>query len=160
MQLTKNKVAILNYTLKDKDGNILGQHNDGSFTYLHGAKNLIPALENALEGNQAGDKVDAIIEPEDAYGVHDPKKIQRVPKKTFPPEQELKIGMHFKSAMPDGTAMNVLITEIETDEIVVDGNHPLASKQLHFDIDILEIRDATEEELEHGHVHGPGGHHH
>lgn len=68
--------------------------------------------------------------------------------------------MHFKSAMSDGTAANVIITEIETDEVVVDGNHPLAGKQLHFDIEVLEIRDASKEELEHGHVHGSGGHHH
>ena len=160
MQLTKNKVAILNYTLKDKENNILDQHNDGSFTYIHGAKSLMPALENALEGAQAGDKIDIVIEPEDAYGVHNPEKIQRVPKKIFPPEQELEIGMHFRSAMPNGTAVNVLITEIETDEVVVDGNHPLAGKQLNFDIEVLEVRDATEEELEHGHVHGPGGHQH
>ncbi len=160
MQLTKDKVAVLNYTLKDKDNNIMDQSDDGTFTYLHGAKNLIPALENALEDKQAGDKVNVVVEPENAYGHRDENKIQRVPKKMFPPEQELEVGMPFQSATPDGTAVNVVITAIEEHEVVIDGNHPLAGMTLHFDVDLLEVRDASEEELAHGHVHGPGGHQH
>lgn len=160
MQLTKDKVAIINYTLKDKDSNIMDESNDSSFSYLHGSKNLIPALEQALEGKQAGDKVNVVVEPENAYGQRDENKIQRVPRKMFPPEQELEVGMPFSSATPDGTAINVVITAIEEHEVVIDGNHPLAGMTLHFDIDLVDVRDASDEELEHGHVHGPGGHQH
>lgn len=160
MQLTKDKVAVINYTLKDKDSNIMDESNDSSFSYLHGSKNLIPALEQALEGKQAGDKVNVVVEPENAYGQRDENKIQRVPRKMFPPEQELEVGMPFSSATPDGTAINVVITAIEEHEVVIDGNHPLAGMTLHFDIDLVDVRDASDEELEHGHVHGPGGHQH
>lgn len=160
MQLTKDKVATLNYTLKDNDSNIMDESNDGNFVYLHGAKNLIPALEDALEGKQSGDKVNVVVEPENAYGQRNEEKIQRVPKKIFPQDQELAVGMPFSSATPDGSPVNVVITAIEEDEVVIDGNHPLAGVQLHFDIELLEVREATAEELEHGHVHGPGGHQH
>ncbi len=160
MQLTKDKVAILNYTLKDKDSNIMDQSDDATFSYIHGSKMLIPALENALEGKQAGDKVNLVIEPENAYGERDENRVQRVPRKMFPPEQELEVGMPFSSATPEGKAVNVVITAIEEHEVVIDGNHPLAGMALHFDIELIEVRDASEEELAHGHVHGPGGHQH
>jgi FKBP-type peptidyl-prolyl cis-trans isomerase SlyD len=160
VQLTKDKVAILNYTLKDKDSNIMDQSDDATFSYIHGSKMLIPALENALEGKQAGDKVNLVIEPENAYGERDENRVQRVPRKMFPPEQELEVGMPFSSATPEGKAVNVVITAIEEHEVVIDGNHPLAGMALHFDIELIEVRDASEEELAHGHVHGPGGHQH
>ena len=160
MQLTKDKVVNINYTLKDKESNIMDESNDGTFTYLHGAKNLIPALERALEGKTSGDKVNVVVPPENAYGLRDEKKIQHVPRKMFPVDQKLEIGMPFSSATPDGTAMNVVITGIEETEVIIDGNHPLADVELHFNIEIIDVRDATKEELEHGHVHGPGGHQH
>ncbi|GJM04040.1 MAG: peptidyl-prolyl cis-trans isomerase [marine bacterium B5-7] len=160
MQLTKDKVANINYTLKDKDSNVMDESTDGKFTYLHGAKNLIPALEDALEGKESGDKVNVVVAPENAYGPRDDQKIQRVPRKMFPVDQELAVGMPFSSATPDGTAVNVVITAIEETEVVIDGNHPLAGVELHFDIEVIGVRDATKEELEHGHVHGPGGHQH
>ncbi len=160
MQLTKDKVVNINYTLKDKESNIMDESNDGTFTYLHGAKNLIPALERALEGKTSGDKVNVVVPPENAYGLRDEKKIQHVPRKMFPVDQKLEIGMPFSSATPDGTAVNVVITGIEETEVIIDGNHPLADVELHFNIEIIDVRDATKEELEHGHVHGPGGHQH
>ena len=160
MQLTKDKVVNINYTLKDKESNTMDESNDGTFTYLHGAKNLIPALERALEGKTSGDKVNVVVPPENAYGLRDEKKIQHVPRKMFPVDQKLEIGMPFSSATPDGTAVNVVITGIEETEVIIDGNHPLADVELHFNIEIIDVRDATKEELEHGHVHGPGGHQH
>ena len=160
MQLTKDKVVNINYTLKDKESNIMDESNDGTFTYLHGAKNLIPALEKALEGKTSGDKVNVVVPPENAYGLRDEKKIQHVPRKMFPVDQKLEIGMPFSSATPDGTAVNVVITAIEETEVIIDGNHPLAGVELHFNIEIIDIRNATKEELEHGHIHGPGGHNH
>lgn len=138
----------------------MDESTDGTFTYLHGAKNLIPALEDALEGKEAGDKANVVVAPENAYGGRDEQKIQRVPRKMFPVDQELVVGMPFSSATPEGTAVNVVITAIEETEVVIDGNHPLAGVELHFDIEIIGVRDASEEELEHGHVHGPGGHQH
>lgn len=160
MQLTKHKVATLNYTLKDKEDNILDASNDGSFTYLHGAQNIIPGLENALEGKQAGDEINVVIDPEDAYGERSLEKIQRVPREMFPADVELEAGMQFNAAEPNGAPVIVTVTAIEAEEVVVDGNHPMAGIQLHFDVTLVEVRDASEEEIEHGHVHGPDGHHH
>lgn len=160
MQLTKDKVATLNYTLKDKENNTIDESNDGSFSYLHGARNLIPGLENALEGKQTGDKINVVIEPEDAYGERSLEKIERVPKDMFPPNEEIKEGMQFQGQSATGEPILITITAVEADEVVIDGNHPMAGMQLHFEVELLEVRDASEEELEHGHVHGPGGHEH
>jgi len=160
MQLEKDKVATINYTLKDKDNNILDQCNDGSFTYLHGNKSLMPGLENELEGKQPGDEINVVIEPEDGYGERSLEKIQRVPKKIFPPNVEIKEGMQFNSQTSKGDTIVVTVTAIEEHEVVADGNHPLAGKQLHFEVELIDVRDATEEEIQHGHVHGPGGHEH
>ncbi len=160
MQLTKDKVAILNYTLKNKDGEVIDASNDGSFTYLHGARNIIPGLENALEGKQAGDKTSVVIEPKDAYGERNLEHIQRVPLSMFPPDVEIAEGMQFESESTDGNPVIVTVTAIDGGEVVVDGNHPMAGIQLHFDVELIEVREATEQELEHGHVHGPHGHDH
>ncbi len=160
MQLTKDKVATLNYTLKNKDGEIIDQSDDGTFTYLHGARNIIPGLENALEDKQAGDKTSVVIDPEEAYGERSADKVQKVSISMFPDDVELEIGMQFEAQAPDGTNGLVMVTEIKEGEVVIDGNHPMAGIQLHFDVEIVEVRDATEEELEHGHVHGPHGHEH
>jgi FKBP-type peptidyl-prolyl cis-trans isomerase SlyD len=160
MQLVKDKVAVLNYILKDKDGEIIDQSDDGSFMYLHGARNIIPGLENALEGKQSGDKTSVVIEPEDAYGERSLEKIQRVPLSMFPDDIELKEGMQFEAEGSDGAPALVTVTAIDAGEVVVDGNHPMAGIQLHFEVDLVEVRDATEQELEHGHVHGPHGHDH
>ena len=160
MQLTKVKVATLNYTLTDKDNNKLDESKDGSFTYLHGANNIIPGLENALEGKQAGDEIDVVVEPKDAYGERSLENIQRVPREMFPADVELKAGMQFQAQSQDGAPVIVTITAVEDNEVVVDGNHPMAGVELHFAVELLEVRDATDEELEHGHVHGPGGHDH
>ena len=158
MQLTKHKVATINYTLKDKDENVLDESKDGSFSYLHGANNIIPGLEKALDGKQAGEKVKVVIEPEEAYGERSLEKIQRVPREMFPEGVELKEGMQFQAASANGAPVIVTVTAVESDEVVVDGNHPMAGKQLHFQVELVDVRDASEEEIEHQHVHGPGGH--
>lgn len=160
MQLTKDKVAVLNYTLKNKEGEIIDESKDGTFSYLHGARNIIPGLENALEGKQAGDETNVVIEPKDAYGERNLENIQRVPVDMFPADAELKEGMQFEAQSPDGAPVIVTITAIDGGEVVVDGNHPMAGIELHFDVELVEVRDASKEELEHGHVHGPGGHQH
>jgi FKBP-type peptidyl-prolyl cis-trans isomerase SlyD len=160
MQLTKDKVAVINYTLKDKEGEIIDQSNDGTFTYLHGARNIIPGLENALEDKKAGDKTSVVIEPKDAYGERDLEKIQRVPLDMFPDDVEIKEGMQFESQSSEGAPTIVTVTAIDAGEVVVDENHPMAGIQLHFEVELVEVRDATEQELGHGHVHGPHGHDH
>jgi FKBP-type peptidyl-prolyl cis-trans isomerase SlyD len=160
MQLLKDKVGTINYTLKNKEGEVLDESNDKSFAYLHGARNIIPGLENALEGKEAGDKASVVIEPQDAYGERNLEQIQRVPLDMFPEDAEIKEGMQFEAATPEGAPVIVTVTAVDAGEVVVDGNHPLAGEQLHFDVEVVEVRDASEEELEHGHVHGPGGHHH
>ena len=160
MQITKNKVASINYVLKDNDGNVLDQSSDGSFAYLHGASNIIPGLENALEGKKQGDKVQVTIKPEDGYGEQNPALIQQVPRSAFPEDMEIKAGMQFQAASDGGHETLVTVTGVEGDQVTVDGNHPMAGQTLNFDVSVGEVRDASEEELSHGHVHGPDGHHH
>ena len=160
MQIAKDRVITLAYTLKDNDNNILDQSDDGSFCYLHGASNIIPGLENALTGKVAGDELSVSIPPEEAYGVRDAAREQEVPRSAFPAEQEIEVGMQFHAQGPDDQAIMVTISKIEDETITVDGNHPLASVHLNCDVKVMEVRDALAEELEHGHVHGPHGHDH
>ena len=160
MQIANNHVVTLNYTLKDNDNNVIDKSDDGSFCYLHGASNIIPGLENALSGKSSGDTFSVTIQPEDAYGIHDEAKSQDVPRSMFPPEQEVEAGMQFNAQGPDGQAVTVTIKSVDGDTIVVDGNHPLAGVTLNFEVIVMDIRDASAEELEHGHVHGPNGHQH
>ncbi len=160
MQITKNKVASINYVLKDNDGNVLDESADGSFAYLHGANNIIPGLENALEGKKQGDEVNVTIAPEDGYGQPNPALVQKVPRSAFPDDMEIKTGMQFQAAGEGGQQTLVTVTEVNGDEITVDGNHPMAGQTLNFAVTVGEVRDASEEELSHGHVHGPDGHHH
>jgi len=160
MQIADNRVVTLAYILKDNDDNILDQSDDGSFCYLHGARNIIPGLENALSGKVAGDELSVSIPPEEAYGVRDEARIQEVPRDMFPDDVEIQVGMTFHAQSPQGHQIMVTVSNVEDDSITVDGNHPLASVHLNFDVRVMEIRDATAEEIEHGHVHGPHGHHH
>jgi FKBP-type peptidyl-prolyl cis-trans isomerase SlyD len=160
MQIAKDRVVTIAYTLKDNDDNILDKSDDGSFSYLHGANSIIPGLEDALTGKVAGDELSVSIPPEEAYGVRDDAKLQEVPRNMFPPEHEIEVGMQFHAQGPDGQAIMVIVNKIEDDQITVDGNHPLASVHLNFDVRVMDIRDASTEELEHGHVHGPHGHNH
>lgn len=160
MQIENNKVVILNYTLKDGDGNVLDQSDDASFAYLHGAMNIIPGLENALTGKSMGDGLSVSIPPEEGYGVRDDARVQQVSKTMFEGGGEIEVGSQFHAQGPEGETLVVTIAEVLEDEVVVDANHPLAGKELNFDVTVVEVRDASAEELEHGHVHGPGGHHH
>lgn len=160
MQIENNKVVTLNYTLKDSEGNLLDQSEDGSFVYLHGAMNIIPGLENALAGKASGDDLSVTIAPEDGYGVRDDGRVQKVSKTMFEGGGDIQVGAQFHAQGPEGETLVVTIAEVMEDEVVVDANHPLAGKELNFDVAVIEVRDASAEELEHGHVHGPGGHHH
>ena len=125
--------------------------------YLHGAGNIIPGLEKALEGKQEGDALNVTVEPAEAYGEFNAELIAVLGRNMFEGVDELEVGMQFHASGPDGSMQIVTIKAVEDDEVTVDGNHPLAGEQLTFDVKVLEIREATEDEMAHGHIHGEGG---
>ena len=159
MNISKNCIVILNYTLTDDENETLDTSVGGEpLVYLHGAQNIIPGLEQALEGKKKGDKFKVSIPAEKAYGEHMDEMVQNIPKNQFPSDQDLQPGMKFQANSPQGPIVLTVVEVGETD-ILVDGNHPLAGENLNFDLEVAEVRAATEEELNHGHAHGPGGHH-
>ena len=160
MQIADKMVVTIDYTLKDDNGTVLDNSTEGKFAYMHGANNIIPGLENALAGKSAGDEVDVSVNPAEGYGERNDSMIQAVPRDMFDSEQEIQVGMQFHAESPEGEMIVVTVTEVEGDDVTVDGNHPLAGVNLNFDVKIIDIREASEEEVEHGHVHGPGDHHH
>lgn len=156
MQITKNKVASIHYTLRDNEGTVIdSSEGRDPLHYLHGAGNLIPGMEEGLEGKFEGEKVNLMIEPEKGYGEKDENLVQQVPRSAFG-EQEVKPGMRF-STNQGGV---VTVTDVGLESITVDGNHPLAGVPLNFDVEIVMVRNATTEEITHGHVHGADGHQH
>ncbi len=158
MQVSDNKVVSFHYTLTGPDGTTLDSSAGGEpLTYLHGASNIIPGLEKALEGKQEGDRLSVTVEPEEAYGLADEALIQEVPREAFQGVDDIQPGMRFQADSSHGPMM-VVVTKVEGDTVTVDGNHPLAGMTLNFEVEITEVRDATPEEIEHGHAHGAGGH--
>lgn len=160
MQVEDNKVVTIDYTLKDDAGNVLDQSEEGKFAYLHGARNIIPGLEKALAGKTSGDEVSVKVSPEEGYGERSDSMTQKVPREMFEADQPIEVGMQFHAQSPEGEMIVVTVTEVADDEITVDGNHPLAGQNLNFDVKIIDVREATEEEKTHGHAHGEGGHQH
>jgi FKBP-type peptidyl-prolyl cis-trans isomerase SlyD len=160
MQISKDRVVSIHYTLKDAKGAVVDSSAGGEpLAYLHGHGNLVPGLEGALEGKQDGDKIEVTVPAEQGYGKRDESLVQRVPKRSLAGVREAKKGMQFQAQV--GGVMRVFtVTAVIGDMITMDGNHALADKDLHFAVEVLEVRAATEEELSHGHVHGAGGHHH
>lgn len=156
MQITKHKVAAIHYTLTDNDGKVLDT-SDGRdpLYYIHGIGNLIPGMEEGLEGKVKGDKFNIKVAPEKGYGVKDSSMVQEVPRAAFG-TQEIQVGMQFQA----NRGQVVTVTKVGLESITVDANHPLAGVELNFAVEVIEIRDASAEEISHGHVHGPGGHHH
>lgn len=151
MSIAANSVVSIHYTLTDDDGVQLDASPEGApLVYLHGASNIIPGLENALEGKATGDSLKVAIAPAEAYGEYQEALVQAVPRNLFGDDQELQVGMRFQ-AQTDNGPMSVAITEVNEETVSVDANHPLAGKTLHFDVTVGELRSATEEELAHGH---------
>ena len=159
MQIGDQKVVTLHYTLTDNDGKVIDKSEDGSFAYLHGASNIIPGLEDALTGKSAGEEMSVSVSPEQAYGVRDEAMLQQVPKNMFEDDSQIAVGTQFHAQGPNGEMLVVTVMEVEDEHVLVDGNHPLAGETLHYDITVIDVRDATEEEISHGHVHMPGHHH-
>lgn len=159
-QISENKVVYFNYTLTNDDGEILDQSNSEPLAYLHGFGNIILGLENALVGKSIGDKLTVTVEPADAYGEYMEEAVQEVPRANFQGVDNIEAGMQFQSQTEDGHVMLVTVRDVQEDIVVVDANHPLAGERLTFDVEIVDVRDATQEELAHGHAHGVGGHQH
>jgi FKBP-type peptidyl-prolyl cis-trans isomerase SlyD len=160
MVVAQNKVVQIHYTLTNEAGAVLDSSSGGEpLAYIHGIGNLIPGLEKALEGKGAGEKLNVKVSAEEGYGVRDPALVQDVPRRAFRGIDDIRVGMQFQADSNQGPRM-VTVTRIVGDMVTVDGNHPLAGEDLTFAVEIAEVRDASEEELAHGHVHGAGGHHH
>ena len=161
MALQEKKVIIFNYTLKDENGEMLDStEKGGPFSFVTGNQQVLPGLEVALSSMIIGSKKNIKLAAADAYGEYDEGAVQKVKRDLFPEEAELEIGTSYFAHSPEGQHLQFIITEIEDDVITANFNHPLAGKDLEFDVELLDVRDATSEEMQHGHVHGPGGHHH
>lgn len=153
--------VTIHYRLTLDDGTIADDSFDGDpLVYLHGAHNIVPGLERELTGKNAGDTCEVEVAPEDGYGNYDPAAEQSVPKSAFPENVDVQPGMSFQTRGPSGQPVPVWVRKLDGDNVVITGNHPLAGQRLNFKVEVLDVRAATPEEKEHGHVHGPGGHDH
>jgi FKBP-type peptidyl-prolyl cis-trans isomerase SlyD len=160
MKIAQDSVVSFLYTLKDAVGAIIDQSDGEPLAYLHGHGQIVPGLERELTGKSTGEKLQVHVQPADAYGEYDASQVVKVPRTALAGIPDLQEGMTLTARTRDGGRAQVLVREIGPDAVTVDGNHPLAGKDLFFDIEIVEVRAASQEELEHGHVHGLGGHDH
>jgi len=160
MQIADRHVVSFHYTLTDDQGAVIDSSEGREpLAYIHGEGHIVPGLEKELTGKQAGDKLKVDVAPEEGYGVRHDELVQVVPRAAFQGVEDLQPGMQFQGRNDQGS-INVTVSKIEGDNVTVDGNHPLAGQTLHFDVEITNVREATDDELSHGHVHGEGGHHH
>lgn len=162
MQVSKDKVVSIDYTLKSNEGQVIDSSEGREpLTYLHGNSNIIPGLERHLEGKSTGDNLQVAVPPEEGYGPRQQQLVQKVPRAAFQGAgvPEPQPGMQFR-AEANGQSRVVTVVKVDPDGVTIDANHPLAGQTLHFDVTVRNIRDASSEELQHGHAHGPGGHHH
>lgn len=157
MQIADHCVVSFHYTLTDDAGAVIDSSSGREpLAYLHGAGNIVPGLEEALGGRAAGDRFKVAVAPEEGYGVHHEGLVQQVPAAAFAGVDSIEVGMEFHAQGPQGP-LAVTVTAVDGDTVTIDGNHPLAGKTLHFEIEVTSVRASTEEERMHGHVHGPGG---
>ncbi|ESK37789.1 FKBP-type peptidyl-prolyl cis-trans isomerase [Acinetobacter nectaris] len=157
--IANNNVVSFHYTLTNAEGETLDKSQGEPLTYLHGAGNIIPGLEKALEGKVAGDKFKITVPASEGYGEYNPDLVQQVPAQMFQGVEKIEPGMQFQAQTDDGVQI-VTVKGVEGDTVLVDANFPLAGQDLTFDVEVAEVREATAEEIEHGHVHGAGGHQH
>ncbi len=161
MQIQKDKVVSIDYTLTNDEGQVLDSSEGREpLAYLHGSGNIIPGLEKALEGRSEGDELEVKVSPEEGYGVRDESKLTQVPREMFADAGEVQIGAQYYAQGPNGEVVTVTVVGADEENVSIDANHPLAGQNLNFAVTVREVRDATEEELSHGHAHGAGGHHH
>ncbi|MDE2306223.1 MAG: peptidylprolyl isomerase [Gammaproteobacteria bacterium] len=160
MDITADRVVTIHYTLKDDGGEVLDSSAGGEpLAYIQGHGNIVTGLEKALEGRKRGDQFTVVVAPADGYGTREAGLVQRVPRRSLQGAGEIRKGMQFQANTEHGMRV-FTVTGVVGDMVTLDGNHPLADQTLHFDIEVVDVREASAEELEHGHVHGPGGHHH
>lgn len=147
-------VVTMHYKLTDNEGNVLDS-SEGSepLTYLHGAGNIIPGLEKALVGKVEGDTQQVTVEPAEAYGEVMPELMQTVDKAAFQGVDSVEVGMSFEAQTSDGSVQHIVVTKVDGNQVTVDANHPLAGVVLNFDVEIVSVREASKEEIAHGHVH-------
>lgn len=157
MKITENKVAVIHYAVSDSDDTLIDSSYDHEpLSIIYGSGYLIPGLESALEGHEVGDKFEVSVPPENGYGERHDDYVQTVPKEMFGDIEDLAVGAQLRATTDDGE-QTVIVVDMTEDTITVDGNHPLSGMVLKFEVEVLEVRDATEDELTHGHVHGEGG---
>jgi FKBP-type peptidyl-prolyl cis-trans isomerase SlyD len=161
MTISQHKVVSIHYKVADAaNAEVIDSSAGGEpMTYLHGAQNIISGLEQALEGKAVGDELVVTVEPADAYGEYSEDRVQQVPVEAFAEMEKVEPGM-VVTAQAEGGQVNLVVTEVDETTVTVDANHPLAGKSLTFDVKVEAVRDASDEEIAHGHVHGAGGHHH
>ena len=160
MPIARDSVVTIHYTLKDDAGEVIDSSASGEpLAYLHGHGNIVPGLEKELTGRDVGDKVSVKVPPAEGYGEYDKDLVQSVPRRALRGIKDVRAGMHLHAQTEQGPR-TVTVTRVAGDMVTLDGNHPLAGKNLNFDIQIEDVRQATAEELSHGHVHGAHGHHH
>lgn len=156
MQVADNMAVSIHYTLTNDAGETLDSSRHGeALVYLHGKGNIIPGLEKALVGKTVGDKLSVAIAPAEAYGDYIEEMVQVIPRKMFQGIDNVEVGMQFHADVSSGPGI-VTVIKVEGDDVTIDGNHPLAGEALNFDVEITEVRAATEDELAHGHAHGDG----
>lgn len=157
MQVAENMAVSIHYTLTNSAGEQLDSSIGGdALVYLHGNGNIIPGLEKALQGKSVGDKFQVSIAPEEGYGEYHQEMVQVIPRKMFEGVDNVEVGMQFHADVSSGPGI-VTVIQVEGDDVTIDGNHPLAGEALHFDVEVTDVRAATEDELAHGHIHGKGG---
>lgn len=155
MQITDKTAVSFHYTLTNTNGEQLdSSRGEEPLAYLHGTGNIIAGLESAMTGKSVGDKFNVTIPPADAYGELVPAMVQVVSKKMFE-GMDVEVGMQFHADVSHGAGI-ITVTEINGDDVTIDGNHPLAGETLIFDVEVVDVRPATEDELAHGHIHGAG----
>ncbi|MCM2971220.1 peptidylprolyl isomerase [Larsenimonas suaedae] len=160
MEIAQNTVVAFHYTLKNDSGEVLDSSEGREpLTYLHGAGNIVPGLEKEMAGKTEGEKFEVRVDSAEGYGEVQPALVQEVPRDAFQGVDNVEPGMQFQ-AQTEGGPLLVTVKDVQGDTVTVDGNHPLAGEALNFDVSIQEVREASAEEVEHGHVHGEDGHEH
>lgn len=159
MKIQKNAVVEMNYKLTDGQGQLIDQSGNDPLAFIFGIGQIIPGLETALDGREKGDKFSVAINADQAYGERHDDMVQQVPRSSLQGVEDLQVGMQLE-AEAEQQKVIVTVTEVSDTHVTVDGNHPLAGVDLNFDVEVVGVRLATAEELDHGHVHGPGGHQH
>ena len=161
MKIADKSVVSIHFKLTNEQGEVLdSSEGNDPLVYMHGTHSLISGLERELNGKTAGDKLDVTVQPEEGYGNVNPELVQEVPHSAFEGVEDIQPGMQFEATNPEGHRQLITVEEIKDSGVTINANHPLAGQVLHFNVSVEEVREATAEELEHGHAHGPGGHSH